>query len=116
MLIGGVGILGVMLLSIKERVSEIGVRRAVGARRKDILVQFLVESSFLGVMGGIAGIAVGLAVSQLLRIFSGMPLVLSINHMLASLVFSVLVGMIFGIYPSWKAAGLDPIMALNSRT
>lgn len=116
MLIGGVGILGVMLLSIKERISEIGVRRAVGARRKDILVQFLVESSFLGVIGGISGITVGLVVSQLLRIFSGMPVVLSINHMMASLIFSVLVGMLFGIYPSWKAAGLDPIMALNSRT
>lgn len=116
MVIGGVGILGVMLLSIKERVSEIGVRRAVGARRKDILVQFLVESSFLGIVGGISGIAVGLIASQLLKFFSGMPLALSLNYMLASLIFSVLVGMIFGIYPSWKAAGLDPIKALNSKT
>ena len=116
MLIGGVGILGVMLLSIKERVSEIGVRRAVGARRKDILAQFLVESSFLGILGGLSGIALGLIASWGLKIASGMPLVLSLNYMLASLLFSVMIGLIFGIYPSWKAAGLDPIEALNSKT
>ena len=116
MLIGGVGILGVMLLSVKERVSEIGVRRAVGARRKDILIQFLVESSFLGIIGGLAGIATGLIASQLLKFLSGMPVVLSLNYMIASLIFSVLVGLAFGIYPAWKAAGLDPIQALNSKT
>lgn len=116
MLIGGVGILGVMLLSVKERVSEIGVRRAVGARRKDILIQFLVESSFLGIIGGLAGIATGLIASQLLKLISGMPVVLSLNYMIASLIFSVLVGLVFGIYPAWKAAGLDPIQALNSKT
>lgn len=116
MLIGGVGILGVMLLSVKERVSEIGVRRAVGARRKDILIQFLVESSFLGIIGGLAGIATGLIASQLLKFISGMPVVLSLNYMIASLIFSVLVGLAFGIYPAWKAAGLDPIQALNSKT
>lgn len=116
MFIGGVGILGVMLLSIKERVSEIGVRRAVGARRKDILVQFLVESSFLGILGGIAGIVVGLIASQALKLASGMPIVLSINYMMASMLFSVMIGLVFGIYPSWKAAGLDPIEALNSKT
>lgn len=116
MIIGGVGILGVMLLSVKERVSEIGVRRAVGARRKDILIQFLVESSFLGIIGGLAGIATGLIASQLLKFISGMPVVLSLNYMIASLIFSVLVGLVFGIYPAWKAAGLDPIQALNSKT
>ncbi len=115
MLIGGVGILGVMLLSVKERISEIGVRRAVGARRKDILIQFLVESSFLGIVGGLVGIAVGLIVSQALKFFSGMPVVLSIGYIVASLIFSVMVGMVFGIYPSWKAAGLDPITALSSK-
>ena len=92
------------------------MRRAVGARRKDILVQFLVESSFLGILGGLAGIALGLIASQILKIASGMPLVLSLNYMLGSLIFSVVIGLIFGIYPSWKAAGLDPIEALNSKT
>jgi putative ABC transport system permease protein len=102
-------------LSVKERISEIGVRRAVGARRKDILIQFLVESSFLGIVGGLVGIAVGLIVSQALKFFSGMPVVLSIGYIVASLIFSVMVGMVFGFYPSWKAAGLDPITALSSK-
>ncbi|MDD3471178.1 MAG: ABC transporter permease [Syntrophaceae bacterium] len=116
MIIGGVGILGVMLLSVKERISEIGVRRAVGARRKDILAQFIVEASCLGVIGGMLGIIFGLAVCQLLRFFSGMPIVVSLEHMLGALIFSVLVGMLFGIYPSWKAANLDPITALSSKS
>ncbi len=116
MLIGGVGILGVMLLSVKERVSEIGVRRAVGARRKDILVQFLVESSFLGVIGGIAGIVLGLTASQVIKLASGLPVALSVDYMLVSLLFSITIGLVFGIYPSWKAASLDPIDALNPKT
>jgi putative ABC transport system permease protein len=116
LLIGGVGILGVMLLSIRERVVEIGLRRAVGARRKDILVQFIVESSFLGIMGGLLGVVLGIVASESVRLVSGMPMVLSLDHILLSLAFSVIVGMVFGIYPSWKAAGLDPVEALNSRT
>jgi len=115
LIIGGVGILGVMLLSIRERVSEIGIRRAVGAKRKDILVQFLAESSFLGVVGGLAGLIAGIGGSTLVKQFSGMPVVLSPDYIVLSLVFSVATGLIFGIYPSWKAARLDPIEALNTR-
>ncbi|MBI4964767.1 MAG: ABC transporter permease [Desulfomonile tiedjei] len=115
LIIGGVGILGVMLLSIRERVSEIGIRRAVGAKRTDILVQFLVESSFLGVVGGFAGLIVGIGGAAGVRQFSGMPVTLAPDYIVLSLVFSVVTGLIFGIYPSWKAARLDPIEALNTK-
>jgi putative ABC transport system permease protein len=114
LVIGGVGILGVMLLSIQERINEIGIRRAVGARRRDILVQFLIESSFLGIVGGIAGLAVGITGAAAIKYFSGMAVVLARDYMALSLVFSFATGLIFGIYPSWKAARLDPIEALNS--
>ncbi len=115
LIIGGVGILGVMLLSIKERVSEIGIRRAVGARRRDILVQFLVESAFLGVVGGIIGLVLGVGGSAGVKCFSGMPVILDPDYAVLSLVFSIATGLIFGIYPSWKAARLDPIQALNTK-
>ncbi len=114
LVIGGVGILGVMLLSIQERISEIGIRRAVGAKRGDILVQFLVESSFLGILGGIAGLFLGLGASAGVKLISGMPVVLEPDYIVLSLVFSLATGLIFGIYPSWKAARLDPIEALNT--
>jgi putative ABC transport system permease protein len=115
LVIGGVGILGVMLLSIQERISEIGVRRAVGARRRDILIQFLVESSFLGALGGIAGLFLGLGASAAVRMISGMPVVLEPTYILLALAFSLATGLIFGIYPAWKAARLDPIEALHTQ-
>jgi len=115
LLIGGVGILGVMLLSIQERISEIGIRRAVGARRRDILVQFLVESSFLGTLGGIAGLFLGLGASVGVKLISGMPVVLEPDYIVLSVAFSFATGLIFGIYPSWKAARLDPIEALMTK-
>lgn len=115
LVIGGVGILGVMLLSIRERVSEIGIRRAVGARRRDILVQFLVESSFLGVVGGISGLLLGVGGAAGVKYFSGMPVILAPDYIALSLVFSIATGLIFGIYPSWIAARLDPIEALNTK-
>ena len=115
LVIGGVGILGVMLLSIQERVSEIGIRRAVGAKRRDILIQFVVESSFLGILGGIAGLLLGLGASAGAKMISEMPIVLDPEYIVLSLVFSLATGLIFGIYPSWKAARLDPIEALNTQ-
>ncbi|MDQ7784825.1 MAG: ABC transporter permease [Desulfomonilaceae bacterium] len=114
LLIGGVGILGVMLLSVRERVEEIGIRRAVGARKRDILVQFLVESSFMGIVGGLLGLLLGVIAGQAIGKTSGMTVALVPEYMAASLAFSVAVGMIFGIYPAWKAAQLDPIQALRT--
>lgn len=113
LVIGGVGILGVMLLSIRERVSEIGIRRAVGARRKDILIQFLVESSFLGICGGITGLVVGIAGALAVKHLSGMPVSLSYEYIVISIACSILSGLVFGIHPSWKAARLNPIDALQ---
>lgn len=115
MVIGGVGILGVMLLSVQERISEIGVRRALGAKRRDILVQFLFEASFLGILGGIAGLFLGLGASAGVKPICGMLVVLEPGYIILSLVFSLGTGLIFGIYPAWKAARLDPIDALNTK-
>jgi putative ABC transport system permease protein len=115
LLIGGVGILGVMLLSVRERVGEIGIRRAVGARRKDIVVQFLIESSFIGIAGGLLGLLSGVILGKAVNGITGMPIAFVVEYMAVSLVFSGAVGIIFGIYPAWKAARLDPIEALNTR-
>ncbi|MFH0824271.1 MAG: ABC transporter permease [Pseudomonadota bacterium] len=116
LLIGGVGILGVMLLSIRERVVEIGIRRAVGARRRDILIQFLVESSFLGFTGGGLGIVAGSLITAAIKAVSGMPIAPATEFVIPALAFSVMIGMASGIYPAWKAACLDPIEALNTQS
>ena len=114
LLVGGVGILAVMLISIKERTREIGVRRAVGAQRKDILLQFLVESFVLSVSGGLVGIVLGVALSLGASFFTGWPMTLPLAAMLISFCFSALVGVLFGVYPAVKAARLDPIEALKA--
>ena len=115
LIIGGVGILGVMLLSIRERVSEIGIRRAVGARKKDILIQFLVESAFLGVTGGVLGLLFGVSGSMVVKYVSGMPITLAPAYIALSVCFSIVTGLVFGLYPAWKAAQLDPVQALFAR-
>ncbi|MFA6222610.1 MAG: ABC transporter permease [Desulfomonilaceae bacterium] len=114
LVIGGVGIMGVMLVSIQERISEIGIRRAVGAKRSDIFVQFLVESLFLGILGGIGGLLLGLSASAGVKLISRMPLVLEPKYILLSLVFSLATALLFGIFPSWRASRLNPIEALHT--
>ncbi len=114
LLVGGVGILAIMLISIKERTREIGVRRAVGALRRDILLQFLVESFVLSVSGGLVGVILGVALSFGASYFTQWPMSLSLPAMVVSFGFSAFIGFLFGVYPAAKAARLDPIAALKA--
>jgi macrolide transport system ATP-binding/permease protein len=113
LLVGGVGIMNIMLVSVTERTREIGLRMAVGAWARDILQQFLAESVILCFCGGLAGIAVGRGISYLVRIMLRWPTELSLEAIFAAFAVSVSVGIIFGYYPAWKAAHLDPIIALR---
>ncbi len=114
LIVGGVGILAIMLISIKERVKEIGLRRAVGARKKDILLQFLIEALVLSVAGGIIGAAVGVAGSLIVGWTSELPTSVSVLSVIVAFLFSAAIGLFFGIYPARKAAEYDPIHALRS--
>jgi ABC-type antimicrobial peptide transport system permease subunit len=113
LLVGGVGIMNIMLVSVTERTREIGLRMAVGARARDILLQFLVESVLLCVFGGLVGIAAGCGVSWLASYFLRWPTETSLPAIFASVLVSATVGVVFGYYPAWKASRLDPIEALR---
>jgi len=114
LIVGGVGILAIMLISIKERTREIGLRRAVGALRRDLLLQFIVESLILSASGGIVGIILGVTLSVGASYFTKWPLSLSLPAIIAAFSFSAIIGLIFGVYPAAKAARLDPIEALRA--
>jgi len=111
--VGGVGIMNIMLVSVTERTREIGLRMAVGARPGDILRQFLVEAVVLCLMGGFMGIVVGRGFSLLVHSFLGWPIELSVPAIVAAVLVSAVVGVVFGFYPAWKASKLDPIEALR---
>jgi macrolide transport system ATP-binding/permease protein len=113
LVVGGVGIMNIMLVSVTERTREIGLRLAVGARSRNILQQFLLESVLLCFCGGIAGILVGRGISYLIRVMLHWPTELSLDAVVAAFAVSVTVGIIFGYYPAWKASHLDPIVALR---
>ena len=113
LLVGGVGIMNIMLVSVTERTREIGLRMAVGAWSRDILQQFLAESVILCFCGGAVGILVGRGISLLVRAFLGWPTELSLGAIIAAFVVSVTVGIVFGFYPAWKASRMDPIIALR---
>lgn len=114
LLVGGIGIMNIMLVTVTERTREIGIRKAVGAKRRDILIQFIMESIFLSALGGLIGIVAGLAGSRLLgNIVPRLPTVVTPWSITVSFVFALLVGLFFGIYPARKAARLDPIEALR---
>jgi putative ABC transport system permease protein len=113
LLVGGIGIMNIMLVSVTERTREIGVRMAVGAKPRNILLQFLVEALALSVLGGLAGIALGLFVSNFLATRFGWPMLIRPDIIGISVVFSALVGICFGLYPARKASRLDPIDALR---
>ena len=113
LVVGGIGIMNIMLVSVTERTREIGIRKALGARTKDILMQFLIESMIISAIGGIIGTALGSGIAVIGMSIAGAELVISPIVVLFAVVFSALVGMFFGIYPARKAAKLDPIEALR---
>jgi len=113
LLVGGVGIMNIMLVSVAERTREIGIRKAVGAKRRDILAQFLIESTMLSVTGGLIGIAIGLSVSSLLGDTLGWQTIVPLQAVVISFAFAAAVGVFFGYYPARKAALLDPIDCLR---
>ncbi len=113
LLVGGIGIMNIMLVSVTERTREIGIRMAIGARGSDVLTQFLVESIVMGILGGLAGLAIGVTGAKLLGHFTGWETAISPIIMLVSIGFSGAVGVFFGYYPARKAAALNPIQALR---
>ncbi|HDY72487.1 MAG TPA: FtsX-like permease family protein [Nitrospirae bacterium] len=113
LLVGGIGILAVMLISIRERVKEIGIRMAVGAKKSDILIQFLSESLLLSIGGGIIGIISGITASAIIAIFADWPFILPLDVVAISFLCTVIMGIFFGVYPAKKAASLDPVKALQ---
>jgi putative ABC transport system permease protein len=113
LLVGGIGIMNIMLASVMERTREIGVRRAVGATRKDVIRQFLVETTLITVSGGLAGVIVGIVLSQLVAYLAGWSTVVTVTSVVLACAVSVTVGIVFGLYPAARAARLDPVYALH---
>ncbi len=113
LVVGGIGIMNIMLVSVRERTREIGIRKAIGARGRDILAQFLVEALVLSVLGGIFGIVLGIAVSYLIGTLAGWGFVFNPITPLVAVLFSLAVGVVFGVWPARQAARLDPIVALR---
>jgi macrolide transport system ATP-binding/permease protein len=113
LIVGGIGIMNIMLVSVKERIKEIGLRKAIGARRRDILVQFLIESSLLTLAGGLFGIILGCTVSILISYFAQWSVKISVSSILLSTVVSILIGVGFGLWPAFQASRLNPIEALR---
>jgi putative ABC transport system permease protein len=113
LLVGGIGIMNIMLVSVTERTREIGIRKAVGAKRRDILLQFLIEAMTLSLVGGLIGVAAGLGASYVLASASGWQVHITMQPILLAFGFSAAVGIFFGIYPAQKASALNPIEALR---
>jgi putative ABC transport system permease protein len=113
LLVGGIGIMNIMLASVTERTREIGIRRAVGAKKKQIITQFLIETVVLSTIGGIVGLGLGIFIPLLITFFSGMPTSITLWSILLPLFISAFIGIIFGLYPAVRAANVDPIVALR---
>lgn len=113
LLVGGIGIMNIMIVTVTERRQEIGIRKALGANQKDIMQQFLIESASITVIGGILGIIFGILISLVLEYIKGMSFALSFQACIVSFVFSLFVGIFFGINPALRAAKLDPVVALS---
>jgi putative ABC transport system permease protein len=113
LLVGGIGIMNILLVSVTERTREIGVRMAVGAKRRHIVMQFLIEAMTLSLVGGLLGIVLGVTGAKLTTLIAGWPTIISANVILLAFFFSLVVGLFFGLYPANKAARLNPIEALR---
>jgi len=113
LLVGGIGIMNIMLASVTERTREIGIRRAIGAKRRQIVVQFLIETVVLSTMGGLIGLGMGALIPFLITYFSGMITVITLKGILVPLLISMTIGILFGLYPAVHAAKVDPIVALR---
>jgi putative ABC transport system permease protein len=113
LLVGGIGIMNILLVSVTERTREIGVRMAVGAKRRHIMMQFLIEAMTLSLAGGVLGIVLGVTSAKLTTLIAGWPTIISGNVILLAFFFSLMVGLFFGLYPANKAARLNPIEALR---
>jgi len=113
LLVGGIGIMNIMLATVTERTREIGIRRALGAKKKDIVIQFLIETVMLSGAGGVIGVALGLAIPLMITHFAEMVTIIEFWAPALAFTISVLIGVLFGIYPAFRAAGMNPVEALR---
>ncbi len=114
LVVGGIGIMNIMLVSVSERTREIGIRMAIGARPSNVRMQFLTEAVVLSLLGGAIGITIGVGISNAASSILPFKAIISLSSVLIAVGFSVAVGVFFGFWPAWKASNLDPIVALRS--
>ena len=113
LLVGGIGIMNIMLASVLERTREIGIRRAIGARQRDVVRQFLIETTIISLTGGLAGIVMGVGLSQLIGVLAGWSTIVTTSSIVLAFGVSVAIGIVFGLYPAVRASRLDPVKALH---
>jgi len=114
LVVGGIVIMNIMLVSVTERTREIGIRKALGARQKDVLLQFLIESALMATLGGIIGIIIGVSIAELITLIFSISVSVSLFSIFLGMFMATGTGVFFGVYPASKAAKLDPIVALRS--
>jgi putative ABC transport system permease protein len=113
LIVGGIGVMNIMLVSVTERTQEIGLKKAIGARKTKILAQFLTEAAVLTSLGGLLGVIAGVSLAYGISYFTGTPVAISVPASVGAVAFSMLIGIVFGVFPSYKAANLSPIEALR---